>query len=373
MLYILLILCTISCNNPFDKNTSEALQGDWVRENYPIEKDSIFEEPLPDLYRINTLFTFKADTLFNSNHFGSYNEKTKKYKYLSYKAEFQVKDSMISWFNTITKKNIDFGKVKKFTTDTIYLENFMLIREKKIHQYNDFDAIIVTSSGCYGTCAIYNFSLDKSGSIIYAGEGFTKIKGVYKGTINKEYFNYFKQVLNQINLKNTDNEYTNNETDGNSEEIVFIKNNKVFKRISFYINDGPPKVKQLLDILRLMDFYIENKKTYNNESYFSILSNLAFDSSPLDSEVFIKHLSFYLWTELMKHPTNKFDFNSKTFRLKENVYRYYWLEDLPNINASSLETIETDGQRFQIKFKNKPIQYYDLGYNFLVNNDLTYK
>ena len=70
ILYILLIICTISCNNPFDKNTSEALQGDWVRENYPIEKDSILEEPLLDLYRINTLFTFKADTLFNSNHFG---------------------------------------------------------------------------------------------------------------------------------------------------------------------------------------------------------------------------------------------------------------------------------------------------------------
>ena len=368
ILYILLIICTISCNNPFDKNTSEALQGDWVRENYPIEKDSILEEPLPDLYRINTLFTFKADTLFNSNHFGSYNEKTKKYKYLSYKAEFQVKDSMISWFNTITKKNIDFGKVKKFTTDTIYLENFMLIREKKIHQYNDFDAIIVTSSGCYGSCPIYNYRLESNGYIIYADEKFTKINGVYKGTINKEYFNYFKQVLNQIDLKNTDNEYTNNATDGNFEEIVFIKNNKVFKRISFYINDGPPKVKQLLDILRTMNYYIENNKPYYYENYFPIL-NPFISKKEVDLENFSNYQLFYLWTELMKHPSKKFQFKQKTFKINKFRYKFIYEE----ISPQSLETIETDGQRFQIKFKNKPIQYYDLGYNFLVNNDLTYK
>ena len=71
----------------------------------------------------------------------------------------------------------------------------------------------------------------------------------------------------------------------------------------------------------------------------------------------------------MKHPSKPFQFKQKTFKINKFISKFIYEE----ISPQSLETIETDGQRFQIKFKNKPIQYYDLGYNFLVNNDLTYK
>jgi len=347
------------------------LQGDWSKEFY--DKTNNDPNELPSIFfNINNIYKFSSDTIYDSNHFSIYNEKTNDFEYLGYKANFKIKNSVVYWYNTASKKDIEFGKVEKLSKDTIFFEHFMLVRNKVKQQFNNaFDAIIVTSSGCYGSCPIYNYRLESNGDIIYAGEKFTQIKGVYAGQINKEYFNYFKNKLNQINLNQTDNQYTNNATDGNFEEIVFIKNNQVTKRISFYMNDGPPKVKQLLDILRAMHYYIEDKKTYHYKDYFSIINPFT-NTKEVNLEEFSDYQSFYLWTELMKHPSKPFQFKQKTFKINKFISKF-WDSEYEEISPKSLETIETDGQQFQIKFKDSPIQYYDLGYNFLENNDLTYK
>ncbi len=371
IIFFIFLISIISCKNSFDKEIEEHLQGDWSKEFY--DKTNNDPNELPSIFfNINNKYKFSSDTIYDSNHFSIYNEKTNDFEYLGYKANFKIKNSVVSWYNTASKKDIEFGKVEKLSKDTIFFEHFMLVRNKVKQQFNNaFDAIIVTSSGCYGSCPIYNYRLESNGDIIYAGEKFTQIKGVYAGQINKKYFNYFKNKLNQINLNQTDNQYTNNATDGNFEEIVFIKNNQVTKRISFYINDGPPKVKQLLDILRAMHYYIEDKKTYHYKDYFSIINPFT-NTKEVNLEEFSDYHSFYLWTELMKHPSKPFQFKQKTFKINKFISKF-WDSEYEEISPKSLETIETDGQQFQIKFKDSPIQYYDLGYNFLENNDLTYK
>lgn len=371
IIFFIFLISIISCKNSFDKEIEEHLQGDWSKEFY--DKTNNDPNELPSIFfNTNNIYKFSSDTIYDSNHFSIYNEKTNDFEYLGYKASFKIKNSVVSWYNTASKKNIEFGKVEKLLKDTIFFEHFMLVCDKVKQQFNNaFDAIIVTSSGCYGSCPIYNYRLESNGDIIYAGEKFTQIKGVYAGQINKKYFSYFKNKLNQINLNQTDNQYTNNATDGNFEEIVFIKNNQVTKRISFYINDGPPKVKQLLDILRAMHYYIEDKKTYHYKDYFSIINPFT-NTKEVNLEEFSDYHSFYLWTELMKHPSKPFQFKQKTFKINKFISKF-WDSEYEEISPKSLETIETDGQQFQIKFKDTPIQYYDLGYNFLENNDLTYK
>lgn len=371
IIFFIFLISIISCKNSFDKEIEEHLQGDWSKEFY--DKTNNDPNELPSIFfNINNIYKFSSDTIYDSNHFSIYNEKTNDFEYLGYKANFKIKNSVVYWYNTASKKDIEFGKVEKLSKDTIFFEHFMLVRNKVKQQFNNaFDAIIVTSSGCYGSCPIYNYRLESNGDIIYAGEKFTQIKGVYAGQINKEYFNYFKNKLNQIDLYQTDDQYSNNTTDGNFEEIVFIKNNKITKRISFYINDGPPKVKQLLDILRAMHYYIEDKKTYHYKDYFSIINPFT-NTKEVNLEEFSDYQSFYLWTELMKHPSKPFQFKQKTFKINKFISKF-WDSEYEEISPKSLETIETDGQQFQIKFKDSPIQYYDLGYNFLENNDLTYK
>ena len=371
IIFFIFLISIISCKNSFDKEIKEHLQGDWSKEFY--DKTNNDPNELPSIFfNINNIYKFSSDTIYDSNHFSIYNEKTNDFEYLGYKTNFKIKNSVVSWYNTKNKKNIEFGKVEKLSKDTIYFAHFMLVRDKVKQQFNNvFDAIIVTSSGCYGSCPIYNYRLESNGDIIYAGEKFTQINGVYAGQINKEYFNYFKNKLNQIDLYQTDDQYSNNTTDGNFEEIVFIKNNKITKRISFYINDGPPKVKQLLDILRAMHYYIEDKKPYHYKDYFSIINPFT-NAKEVNLEEFRDYQSFYLWTELMKHPSKPFQFKQKTFKINKFISKF-WDSKYEEISPKSLQTIETDGQQFQIKFKDSPIQYYDLGYNFLENNDLTYK
>ncbi|MGV0940776.1 DUF6438 domain-containing protein [Empedobacter sp. ULE_I140] len=368
--YILLLIIITSCHNSFDGKANNALQGNWIKEYYPEETMIDEDLPPPDFFfKPNVLYTFQNDTLFDANQFHNYNKKTKKNNYLGYKTKFIIKDSIIYWYNTLTKQDIEYGKIKKFTNDTIYFENFMLVKEKAQQVYqNKFDAIIVTSSGCYGTCPIYNYRIEADGTFIYDGEKFTNIEGLYKGKINKEYFNYFKKILNQIDIKNLPNKYERLATDGNYEELVFVKDEKVIKKISFYLNDGPPKVKQLLDILRLMDYYLEDKKPYQSQNYFSIQNPLYFYKTE-NGEDFSNYQMFYLWTELMKHQTNPFKFTSKTIKINNFRPNYYWNSEHKYFNPKSLVSLETDHQRFQIKFKNEPIQYYDLGYNFLENNN----
>ena len=364
---IISFICITGCQNSFDKDVYEEIQGDWSKEFYTDTSVKDSDEPEPDLFfEINNLYSFQKDTLYNSNHFGYYNQKMEENNYLGYKANFIIKDSVLL-INTKIEKNIEFGKIKKYSNDTIYFKNFMLVRDKTKQVYqNEFDAIIVTSSGCYGTCPIYNYRLEANGTIIYAGEKFTDIEGIYKGKIKKEYINYFKKALSKVDVKNLPDKYENSSTDGNYEEIVFIKNNKVIKKISFYMNDGPPKVKQLLDILRLMNHYFEDIKPYQTQNYFSIVP-IYF--SNVDKPDFSDYQMFYLWTELMQHPSKPFNFNTKTTKINKFNSKFDWDSKYKNFNSKSLEFIETDHQRFQIKFKNEPIQYYDLGYNFLKNNN----
>lgn len=368
IIFFIFLISIISCKNSFDKEIEEHLQGDWSKEFY--DKTNNDPNELPSIFfNTNNIYKFSSDTIYDSNHFSIYNEKTNDFEYLGYKASFKIKNSVVSWYNTASKKNIEFGKVEKLLKDTIFFEHFMLVCDKVKQQFNNaFDAIIVTSSGCYGSCPIYNYRLESNGDIIYAGEKFTQINGFYAGQINKEYFNYFKKILNQIDIKNLPNKYERLATDGNYEELVFVKDEKVIKKISFYLNDGPPKVKQLLDILRLMDYYLEDKKPYQSQNYFSIQNPLYFYKTE-NGEDFSNYQMFYLWTELMKHQTNPFKFTSKTIKINNFRPNYYWDSEHKYFNPKSLESLETDHQRFQIKFKNEPIQYYDLGYNFLENNN----
>ena len=364
LLTLLTLLSFTSCQNKFDQEIIEQIQGDWVKEFYPKEiKPDDEPEPEP-FFKINVLYSFKNDSIYDANHFAHYNEQTKTLDYLDYKAKFYVKDSLVTWKNTGTKTNIDFGKVKKLTKDTIYFEYFKLVREQYKQYNNDFDAIIVTSSGCYGECPIYNYRLESDGTIIYAGEAYTKNEGVYKAKINSAYFNYFLKSLNQIDVPNLEDEYKFSATDGNYEEVVFIKDQKVIKRIGFYLNDGPHQVKKVLDQLRIMDQYFVNSKPYNQNDYFSTLANLNFVNDE-DEHPFYKYKTFYLWTELMRQPTQPFEFKNKTQKINEKGYNYYWGPKVKALNTKLFEGIETDGQRYQIKFKNQRIQYYDLGYNFL--------
>ena len=233
IIFFIFLISIISCKNSFDKEIKEHLQGDWSKEFY--DKTNNDPNELPSIFfNINNIYKFSSDTIYDSNHFSIYNEKTNDFEYLGYKTNFKIKNSVVSWYNTASKKNIEFGKVEKLSKDTIYFAHFMLVRDKVKQQFNNvFDAIIVTSSGCYGSCPIYNYRLESNGDIIYAGEKFTQINGVYAGQINKEYFNYFKNKLNQIDLYQTDDQYSNNTTDGNFEEIVFIKNNKITKEFHF--------------------------------------------------------------------------------------------------------------------------------------------
>ena len=68
---IISFICITGCQNSFDKDVYEEIQGDWSKEFYTDTSVKDSDEPEPDLFfEINNLYSFQKDTLYNSNHFG---------------------------------------------------------------------------------------------------------------------------------------------------------------------------------------------------------------------------------------------------------------------------------------------------------------
>ncbi len=108
---------------------------------------------------------------------------------LDYKAPFQIyQDTLLlfrleftGWNKTPLKKKTEWIKIQSVSNDTLAfaLNNGELALYRRIKALPDtlpvFDAIIVSTSGCYGTCPINNTLIKADGSILFFGEHYVDI------------------------------------------------------------------------------------------------------------------------------------------------------------------------------------------------------
>lgn len=370
--YLLIIGTSLGCNQEIKEEANplnEKLVGEW---GLIVENTNQFDfyRPFGIAFSIDSIEFFNG---FFKKEIDSITGK-RKYRYFGNFTNYKIQSDSIfiqSVFDYSWKYWNSFIDLKG---DTLLVADSDSIQKKFVRlNYNldtmpRFEQIIFSSSGCYGSCPILDFSLNRNGQFFFQGEGYTESLGFFKGKLTRDQTNFIFNKFRKADILHIDKDYDVGHTDDQSITTTYIVNGKIVKTIHDYGMAGPSElVWAYIPISNAykqvdLDSISEDDPFYPKLSYFTFHK----DSLILSLE---KSESFYLWTELKN--SNKLDttFKSK-YELDFRRNYTYWGPD-PNESRQhklKIKSIKTDGRLFRFYFENDKTITYDIGYNYIDRN-----
>lgn len=350
-------------NEKREKEIKEAIIGDWDF-MYEVPKNEFEEElpnPSPAEYNSMSISNDSIESYLGYFDF-NYDSKNKNDgpRFYGNFTTYKLKGDSLIIKNPIPNKKDYKWKFERRIKDTIEFryKDSTLVRYQKINPRKEnlpkFDQIIISTSPCFGTCSVYNISIDKKGKIFFQGEHFVNPQGFYYGQLDSKNTAYIFDKFQKANPIELKNKYTTDITDGQSFNITLIQNGKIVKTIDDYRFQSPKE---------LIWAYLPSAYMYQLVQ-LNQLTKATNDFVKINYQGFIKgnktlrledSNAFYLWTELQKSKLVKKDFKPK--------YEVLFYQDDEHPNKISL--IETDGQFYEFKFENNESIILDLGYNFV--------
>jgi len=358
---ILSIILGCNKNSEFSANNDfrDSLIGDW-EEIIRIDSNHIYIEPIFS----PTGYSFSKDNIeFFNGLFDIKNDTSKRYrtvKYLGNFKKYKIEGNQLFTKNLKTKKWQEFWKIKHIKNDTLFIINEgksigKLKRLKyKIEEKNDFDKIVYSSLGCYGTCPIIDISLDRSGNINFQGNRFVDEIGFYKGKLDKKTTAFIFRKFEKADITNLEDNYSDDVTDSQTITTTFIKNGKIVKSIQDYAFSSTKElIWAYVPIGNIFKTMTLTKIT--PESNFTDIALLSFSKGEKTLNINGSE-GFFLWTELQKGQLTRINF-APTYKISYTQNK-----------NTNLKEISSDGHFYKLEFKNNHTITYDLGYNFIERN-----
>jgi hypothetical protein len=282
-----------------------------------------------------------------------------------------IKDSLFVLKPTESKWKL-LWVINKITEDTLYVKlKDSLIRKYiklKNIQTNDFDQIIYSSSGCYGSCPIIDISIEKNGNTIFQGENYVNQLGFFTKQIDSNNTKYIFNKFNKINIGKLKNRYAVSHTDDQTITTTFIKNGKIIKSVSDYGSVAPRELFWSYDRIGNLHKLVKFDSLKGDLPYYSKLNYYSFKKgkSILRLE---KSESFYLWTELQKGKRTEKLFKPE-YKMSFRGNYSFWSNDINKLTEKpkEIKEIQTNGRYFKFIFKKSPSETFDLGYDFVKRN-----
>jgi hypothetical protein len=370
---ILVLLCigckTSSENQTIEKKIKENILGDWERiyedTNSIISAKTIRLFALPEgMTILNDSIEFYLDVQTAQNKNGT-NESS--INYFNNFIPYKISNDTIM-INDPIDQNWKFKwKFKGKNKDTLQLaiNDSTILKFKKI-TYNpdslaNFDQIILSTSGCYGDCPVYNISISKDGSFIFQGEESVTQTGVYSGKLDPKTVQYIFQKFEKANPLKLSDYYNIGATDCETISTTYIKNGIIVKTIQDYGKAAPNELIWAYSAFSKIQKYFKmdslsiEKPFCSKDIYFSYKNSdyiLTLEKSDC----------FYLWSELRKSKITNTFFHP--------IYKVTSILVFPN---HDIKSITTDGQYYKFYYKKGISITYDLGYNFLDRNNMKNK
>jgi hypothetical protein len=361
-----LILTLISCKQK-SNNYERLIIGDW-KSFYEIPKETTNEDIIILPRRFSPFgesgYSFyKNGEVENKTGYFDLTEKDNdgrnKRKFLGSYTKYRIKNDSLETFDLKDKKWVNI-KIFKLTKDSLILEYNDKSKEKflkqhyKIDPLTSFDKVIVSTSGCYGTCPVDDIMISKSGEIEYFGKMYVNQKGFCKSKISHKSFNKIESNYKKANFINLKDDYIASRTDAMTITTTFIKDDKILKTITDYGNESPTEMKwATLPIVFLnQNIKLERK---DEPRKFVDFGYARFISGKKVCEL-TKSECFYLKSILQNCEESK-----NNFKVKYTIN--YWTDDTE-------KKIESDGQYFKFETKKGEFTTLNLGYNFLEKNNL---
>ncbi|WP_291145173.1 DUF6438 domain-containing protein [Flavobacterium sp. UBA7680] len=368
-LSILTIFILYSCQKNNDAQLSKDIIGEWTYiktedQRRPQKNDDIKLPPPPPFGRHIPGYIFSENNLCEnkSGYFKrieAVERENRKTFFLGTETKYKIENDSLKILDLATK-TWENQKITSIIGDTLTTEISDSIFAKyartkyKIDPNENYDKIIVSSSGCYGSCPVLNISIDNNGNVIYYGQEYNTKNGIFKSKITKNEYQKIQTNFKKADIKNLEDNYSANHTDDETVTISFIKNNKIVKSISDYGRESPSAliwayvpVRYLYQQIKLIPLKVE-------KPLLSIWS-IGFTKGNQIC-VLTKSESFYLLTEILKGKETAYKFESR-YQIE------FWNDD-----QNKKEIINTDGRYFKCRDK-----IIDIGYNFLTVNNLSEK
>lgn len=365
---LLLNFIILSCEK--SQFSKQDLMGDWKLETYtdPNENEDYFDDMSP---RVG--ISFGIDSIENFNGYFDYYPEDKKLKYIGNFSSYSIKNNKIILDRGLFRKEKMEWEILKITKDTIFLkdkeENFYL---KRINfspsNPEDFDQIIFSTSGCYGTCPIRDISIDKNGNMLFYGEGYISPTGIFKGKVSQKQTELVFTKFRNANPLKLEDRYVAQVTDNPSLTTTYVKDGRIVKTIYDYGYTETPDelIWAYLPLAKLQENVNLIKMKTNSLPPLPNLELISFRTT--ETKFFLKKSEgFFLWEELLKS-----DFTDKTFNPKFEVgfmdSHYYVGPDLDTKTKHNFKKVTSDGRYFKFEFEDNSSKTYDLGYNFIERN-----
>ena len=362
----LFFITLISCKNNLENENKRLIVGDWkfFYEEPVIPKDgnlTVIKLPLSIRNKFRG-YEFKENGVYD-NKLGFFKEAFNKIKgetesiYLGRSSTYEIKNDSLKLYNKSNEKWESF-KIKNLQKDTLELVDTKNESSKwtRVHfdksKVNLFDKIVVSSSGCYGSCPVQDLLIDNTGKIIFNGRHYADSIGFFTAITKKEEFLNIENDFLKSGWYNLKNDYEASHTDDQTISVTFIKNNKIVKTIEDYGQEAPVEFFWAYREIRHLQRKVKLEKVKNTtlllDFYYSYFEDKSTILYLAESE------SFFLKSMLL---------NAKIVDTKK-IEKYkinYWSDE-------SKKTIFSDGRFFTFKAKDGKEITLDLGFNFLKEN-----
>ncbi|MDQ6531884.1 DUF6438 domain-containing protein [Flavobacterium sp. LHD-85] len=367
VLYIALFFILHSCQTNNNEKLKKDIIGEWMYiktndQRKPKTKNPNIPPPPPfDSPKQGYVFLKNNIAEYKSGYFKLTRAKewdNRKTYFLGTNTKYKIENDSLKIFDLVSE-TWENQKIESIIGDTLTTKVADSIFAKyartkyKINPNENYDQIIVSSSGCYGSCPISNISIENNGNVLYYGQDYNTQNGFFTSKINNDQYLKIQTRFKKADIMNLKDQYVANWTDDQTITITFIKKSKIVKSISDYGRQSPEALIWASIPVRFLYQQIKLSPLKTEELLFPIW-RISFKKGNQICDL-TKSESYYLFTEIFKG-------KETTSKFENKYYIEFWNDQ------DKKEIVYTDGRYF--KFKNKTI---DIGYNFLTVNNSTIK
>lgn len=361
--YLMVMICvmTLSCKSDDHQKQSQFIIGEWtfVRNelNYKIKIDPT--EPPPMRVGFKSGYTFKKSGVCEDK-LGYFKRINSGYtQFLGTQTKYRLRNSRLSVFDLTHKawKEFEILKLDNNILKLVINDSVNAIYERsnyKLAPEVPFDQIIVSSSGCYGTCPINDVMISANGEVIFNNTQYIKNIGSFSSHMDSKAFKEAEEKFRKAGLKKTKDKYEAGWDHCNEITISLIQNGKIFKTISDCGSQSPTELYWAYLPITYLNQKLPLKRLPQNGKF----NTLRIHWFEKDDKLIrlAKSEGFYLANLL------------SSAKSVDKVFNEKYILDAYNENKSINTT--TDGRYYKMRLINGKYLTVDLGYNFLERNDL---
>ena len=368
-LFLLSIAFIVSCHRERPQNL---LVGDWKR----VQVDSMNEPPEPVKWEPGgRVYAFLNDSLVDTrrSYYKRVTSKEGRYerKFIGRTTKYRIESDSLRFYD-LEDSVWTKGRLYKIVNDTLFLFSAGGTKEVFVKYKYDleneahFDQIVLSTSGCLGSCPVMNIMINSTGEIIFYGEDYVDKPGFYTGHISEETFSDIENEFRKAKVINLKRSYTAIGTDGEQISTTFCKDGKIINSVMDYSWSGPDELVWAYPLLKYLYQDVHLNKL--DSSALPVYATLHYSYFQLANEFcFISKSEMFLLQNFLRLGTVTEKRIDKGYTLNFREYIQYGLTGrLPK--KEIVKNIVTDGRYYTfIITDQKPITI-DIGFNYLEVN-----